>query len=177
MSQATAPDRTEAAEYYFKYIDRVEAGDILTILESQQDPTLALLGRISEEQSLMRYAPGKWSIRELLAHVNDTERLMVFRALWFARGLEGSLPGFDQDVAAAAARSDERPWREHLEEFRIVRTATTSFFRMLPAEAWSRRGVASGHPFTVRALAYITAGHLIHHIQVLQERYLLDQHR
>lgn len=166
------PDRTEAAEYYFTYIDQVGAGDIRTVLDAQLTETLPLLEGISEEQSLARYAPGKWSIREVVGHLNDTERLFVFRALWFARGFDSPLPSFDQDVAVSTAGADDRSWRSHVEEFRTIRRATASFFQNLPADAWLRRGVASGNPFTVRALAYISAGHVSHHVRILRERYL-----
>lgn len=172
MTTTTAPDRTEAAEYYFTYIDKVGAGDICQILAAQSAETLAILQGISEEKSLHRYAPEKWSIRQVLSHLNDAERLFVFRAFWFARGFDSHLPSFDQNIAASAADADARSWSSHIEEFRAVRAATLCFFQSLAADAWTRRGVASGNPFTVRALAYITAGHVTHHMRILQERYL-----
>lgn len=98
--------------------------------------------------------------------------MILLRALWFARGFESSLPSYEQDIAAAAARADLVPWASHVEEFRHVRLATLSFFRNLPAEAWMRSGVASDNRFTVRALAYIVAGHVPHHVTILKERYL-----
>ena len=107
-----------------------------------------------------------------MSHLNDTERLCVFRALWFARTFDSPLPSFDQNIAIAGARADERSWCSHVAEFRAVREATLEFFDNLPADAWGRRGVASGSPFTVRALAYIAAGHVIHHAAILRERYL-----
>jgi hypothetical protein len=173
VSQMTgAPDRTEAADYYFTYIDKVVGDDIRGVLAAQLEPTLDLLGGISEEQSLYRYAPEKWSVRQLMSHVNDAERLFVFRAFWFARGFDSPLPSFDQNIAVAAACADHRPWSSHVEEFRAIRTATVSFFDGLPPEAWERRGTASDNPFSVRALAYIAAGHVIHHGAMLRERYL-----
>ena len=172
MSPVSAPDRTEAAEYYFRYIDQVRPGDICRILEEQGRETLALLRGISEERSLHRYAPDKWSLREVLGHLNDTERLFVFRAFWFARGFEGPLPSFDQNVAVAAAAADARSWGSHVEEFRSIREATVAFFTSLPPDAWSRRGIASDKPFTVRALAYLAAGHVTHHMKILRERYM-----
>jgi hypothetical protein len=172
MTNMTAPDRTEAAEYYFTYIDQVPGGDICEILRVQLPETVTLLNGISEEQSLHRYAPEKWSIRQVVSHLNDTERLFVFRALWFARGFDSPLPSFDQNIAIATAAADDRPWSSHVEEFRAVRSATAAFFEHLPADAWGRRGVASGNPFTVRALAYISAGHVAHHLKILRERYL-----
>lgn len=165
------PERNEAAPYYFAYIDRVPTDDIVGLLEAQLDDTGKFLRNISEERSLHRYAPEKWSIRQLLNHVNDAERVFLLRALWFARGFDSPLPSFDEKVSAGAARADEFPWASHVEEFRSVRLATLAFFRNLPAEAWMRSGVASGNPFTVRALAYILAGHVAHHAAIVRERY------
>jgi hypothetical protein len=165
------PQRDEAAAYYFGYIDRIQSPDVVAVLAGQLDETLSFLRGFSEERSLHRYAPDKWSARQVLSHVNDAERLFAFRALWFARGFESPLPSFDQDTSVAAARADEVSWARHVEEFRGIRLATESFFRNLPTEAWSRRGIASDNPFTVRALAYITAGHLDHHVAILRERY------
>jgi len=166
------PERTEAATYYSKYIDRVPDGEIVGILESQLDEVLAFCRTISEEKSLHRYEPGKWSLREALSHISDTERVFAFRAFWFARGYETPLPDFDQEIAAGAARADEVTWARHVDEFLHVRLATISLFRNLPAEAWTKRGVASGNPFTVRALACIAAGHAAHHVAIVKERYL-----
>jgi uncharacterized damage-inducible protein DinB len=166
-----APDRSEAAEYYFTYIDKVPPGDILHALEAQLPKTLELCQGISEERSLHRYAPGKWSIRQVLSHMSDCERLFGFRAFWFARGFDTPLPSFEEKVAVSSARADERAWKCHVDEFRAVRAATLAFFRNLPADAWSRRGMASGNPFTVRALAYLAAGHVIHHVAILRDRY------
>jgi hypothetical protein len=165
------PDRTEAAAYYFTYIDQVGDGDVRDILDAQAAEAQAFFEGISENASTHRYAPDRWSIRQVLSHVNDTERMFVFRALWFARGFDTPLPSFDQNVAIATAAADDRPWQSHLDEFRAIRAATRPFFRTMPDEAWGRRGTASGNPFTVRALAYITAGHVAHHIRILRERY------
>jgi hypothetical protein len=165
------PDPSEAAPYYFTYIDLV-SGDVLDAMANQADETRALLEGITEERSLARYAPGKWSIREVLGHVNDTERLFVARAFWFARGFDTPLPSFDQNVAVRAAAAHERPWASLVSEFRDIRQATVSFFEGLPAAAWSRRGIASDNPFSVRALAYLTVGHVTHHMKIVRERYL-----
>jgi hypothetical protein len=172
MITATAPDRTEAAPYYFTYIDKVPSGDILANMAAQSRETLALLDGISEEASLGRYAPGKWSIREVIGHINDTERLFVSRAFWFARGFDSPLPSFDQNVAVSTAGAHSRSWRSLVDEFRTIRAATMSFFQNLPEDAWTRRGVASDNPFTVRALAYLAVGHVTHHMSILRERYL-----
>jgi DinB superfamily len=166
------PERTEAAEYYFKYIDRITSNDVTSVLETQVDETTAFLRGISEEKSLYRYAPGKWSIRQAWNHVNDSERVFIFRALWFARGFESPLPSYEQEIAVAAAGADEVSWARHVDEFRQIRLATVAFFRNLPPEAWKRSGTASGNRCTVRALAYIVAGHLVHHMGILRERYL-----
>lgn len=166
------PLPTETAPYYFRYIDRVLGDDPLTTLETQAAESLSLFSTISEEKSLYRYAPEKWSVRQVLSHVNDAERVFLFRALWFARGFEEPLPSYDQDVSAQTAKADEFSWASHTEEFSSIRLATLAFFRNLPEDAWLRTGIASGNPFTVRALAFILAGHLIHHTTVLRERYL-----
>ena len=166
------PEAHEAAPYYFRYIDQVQGDDVVGVLQGQLDETLALLSGISEERSLHRYAPDKWSFRQVINHINDCERLFVFRAFWFARGFDTPLPSFDEKISAAAARADEFPWASHVEEFRGTRLSTLAFFRNLPAEAWTRSGTASGMPFTVNALAYLAAGHLTHHLAILRERYL-----
>lgn len=166
------PSPTEAAPYYFGYINRVSSNDILLTLQSHLDETLPFLHSISEEKSLYRYAPEKWSIRQMWGHVNDTERVFLMRALWFARNFHTPMPSFDQDVAVAAAHSDAISWARHVEEFREIRLATISFFRNLPNEAWMRTGTASGNPFTVRACAYVVAGHVEHHAAIVRERYL-----
>lgn len=166
------PGTDEAATYYHRYIDRVTGDDVVGFLATQLDEATGFLSGISEEKSLHRYAPEKWSIRQVLNHVSDTERVFVCRALWFARGFDTPLPSFDEGVSAAGAKADEVPWARHVEEFRGVRLATVSFFRNLPAEAWGRSGIASGNPFTVRALAFIVGGHLAHHTGILRERYL-----
>ena len=166
------PEPHEAAPYYFNYISKVKGDNVLAVLQSQLDETLSLLSGISEERSLYRYAPDKWSFREVIGHVNDTERLFLSRAFWFARGFDTPLPSFDEKVSAAAARSDELSWASHVVELRAVRLSTLAFFGNLPAEAWKRSGTASDMPFTVNALAYLAAGHLEHHLAILRERYL-----
>lgn len=166
------PERDEAAEFYWTYIDKVRGDNALAVMEWQLEEVPKLLGGVSEERSLFRYAPEKWSIRQVLNHVTDTERAFAFRALWFARGFEGALPGFDQDVAAARAGADALPLSDHIEEFKRVRLATVSLYRNLPDAAWLRTGVASGKPFTVRAVGFIVAGHAAHHFEILRERYL-----
>ena len=166
------PNEAETAPYYFTYIDQVRGENVAGVIESQRDESLAFFSLISEEMSLYRYAPDKWSIRQVLNHVTDTERAFAFRTLWFARGFETPLPGYDQNVAALSAEADKVSWAAHVEEFRHVRLSTISLFRNMPTAAWTRSGIASDNPFTVRALAYIIAGHLAHHVEILRRRYL-----
>ena len=165
------PGRGEAAPYYSRYIDLVQSDDVVGVLESQLGETAAVLSAIPDARSVYRYAPGKWSLREMVSHVTDTERVFAARAFWFARGFESPLPDFDQDPCARAARADEIPWARHVDDFRAVRGATLALFQNLFPEAWSRTGVASGNTFTVRAMAYITAGHVAHHLAVLKDKY------
>jgi uncharacterized damage-inducible protein DinB len=172
MTRSTAPARTEAAEYFFRYITQVPPGDICQLLENQIEEVMGLLGPLSEEESLYRYAPDKWSIRQVVNHVNDCERVFASRAHWFARGLAEALPSLDQNAAAALADADARSLESHLEEFNAVRLSSLALFESLNSEAWTRQGIASGHPFTPRALAWITAGHLIHHLRGLKDHYL-----
>ncbi len=154
------PAPSEAAPYYAGYIDQVHGDDVLSTLEKQVEETAVFLSGIGDEKSLHRYEPGKWSIREALSHVNDT------------RGFDSSLPSYDQNVAAAGAKADNIAWAEHIEEFRRVRLATLSLFAHLPEEAWLRTGIASDNVFSVRALAWIIAGHLAHHVTIIRDRYL-----
>ena len=168
------PDRTESADYYFTYIDKVPAGDIRKILETQAGETSAMLRSISDDASLGRYAPDKWSIREVVSHINDAERVFAFAR----SGLPGATTLRSQvsirTLLSKTANADQRAWHEHVDEFDSIRAATVALFSSLPDEAWSRRGVASGNPFSVRALAFVTAGHVAHHIRILRERYRLS---
>ena len=166
------PGADEAAAYYSVYIDAVSGDDPLAVIERQLGEAPKFFASITDEKSLSRYAADKWSIRQVLNHVTDTERAFAFRALWFARGFAEPLPGFDQNVAAAGIDADAIAWAAHIGEFRDVRQSTVSLFRNLPANAWDRRGVASGNTFSVRALAFIIAGHLEHHQRIVRERYL-----
>jgi hypothetical protein len=171
MNSTSRPERSEAPEYYFKYIDLVPDGDICAILETQRTETHDLLSGITEDHSRLRYATDKWSIRDVVGHVNDAERLFAFRAFWFARGFDTPLPSFEQTVAAQHAAADGRSWVSHIEEFRNIRSSTIDLFRHLPPDAWHRRGIASDNPFTVRALAHIVAGHVMHHVAIVNQRY------
>jgi len=165
------PEKSEAAPYYFTYIDQVPGEDPLAPMEMQLPEFLALSVGLSDKTSMHRYAPDKWTIREVVNHMSDTERAFAFRALWFARGFESLLPGFDQNIGAAGADANHVPWLDHVEEFHRVRLATISLYKNLPANAWLRRGVADGKDFTVRALAFIITGHAAHHLKILRDRY------
>src|SRR5690242_4420709 len=165
------PEKSEAAGYYFTYIDQVAGQDGKAALCGQLDEAAGLLAEISEEKSQYRYAPEKWSIRQVLNHITDTERAFAFRALWFARGFDAPLPGYDQNIAATGAQADAIPWSSHVEEFKRTRLATISLFQNLPADAWMRTGFAGDNPFTVRALAFIIAGHVTH-FNIVRQRYL-----
>ena len=167
----TRPQPTEAASYYFTYINQVTSDDPVSAIEHQLEESQALFAKISEEKSLHRYAPDKWSIRQVLNHVTDTERAFAFRALWFARGFDTPLPSYDQNIAATGAEADRTSWAAHVDEFRSVRLSTISLFKNMPSQAWTRSGIASGNPFTVRALTYIIPGHFAHHVALLRERY------
>jgi hypothetical protein len=165
------PLESEAAPYYFNYINCVEDDDPQRVLAAQLDSCVTTLRSISDQKSLHRYAQEKWSIRQVINHLIDTERVFVVRALWFARGFDTPLPSYDQEIAARGAEADAIAWSDHIEEFHNVRLATISFFRNLPQDAWLRSGIASDKRFTVRALAFIAAGHTAYHFKILQDRY------
>ena len=166
------PDASEHAPYYGKYIQLVPEMDIVRVMTLQIEKTLGFLRALRNSAGDKRYAPDKWTIKEVVGHLSDSERVFAQRALFFARSIPIPLPSFEQEIAVAAAGSDDVSWARHVEEFAAVRTATTAFFRDLPDAAWSRKGIASGNPFTVRAFAWIAAGHVEHHIGVLKDRYL-----
>jgi DinB superfamily len=164
------PENSEAAPYYFTYIDKVAGNNPLPVMKEQLPEALKFFAGITEKSSFHRYAPDKWSIRELLSHVTDTERAFAFRALWFARGFESPLPGYDQNIGAKGAEADRISWLDHVEEFRLIRLSTICLFKNLPPAARSRQGVADGKSFTVRALAFIIPGHVAHHLAILRDR-------
>ncbi|MDX1501233.1 MAG: DinB family protein [Thermoanaerobaculia bacterium] len=170
MMERPAPE--EYHEYYRPYVALVPDGPILVTLERQLTDTLALLGGLDEERATHRYEPGKWSVKEVVGHLVDIERLFAFRALWFARRDPGEQPGMEQDDWVAAAGFDRRTLAELLAELRAVRRATLTLFHGFTEEDALREGIASGRRFTVRSLAWIAAGHELHHRGVLAERYL-----
>jgi uncharacterized damage-inducible protein DinB len=172
MGYDTRPGHDEAASFYAGYIALVPEGDIVAILATQIDDTLALLSPLSQQQAAHRYAPGKWSIGEVLGHLADAERVFSYRAMRIARGDGTPLPGFDENAYVPAGRFDERPLASLVAEFAAVRRATVALLAGLPGDAWTRDGTASHSRVTVRALAWMTAGHELHHRAILAERYL-----
>lgn len=166
------PQPTEYAPYYGTYIQLVPDGDINQILARQGDATVAFLSNLSEEQASYRYAPEKWSIKQVVGHVNDTERIFTYRALCFSRGDPTPLPGYDQDAYVANANFDQRSMAHLVAEFQHLRAAHLVLFRSFDEEMLGRRGIANNVEFTVRALLYAIAGHELHHRKIIQERYL-----
>jgi len=166
------PERNEAVEHFWKYIHRVQGDDPIAALEQQLREAMPFLDSVSEETSTYRYAPKKWSMRQALSHVTDTERSFAYRALWFGRGFTTPLEGLPEDEAADAAQADRLPWGAHVDEFRRVRLATISLFQHMPEEAWLRTGVVSGNTISVRALSFLATGHAEHHFAIFRERYL-----
>ena len=165
------PDASEYAPFYAGYVARVPEDDILSVLAAQKAEIGALARSLPEAKESYRYATGKWSVRELLGHVIDGERVFGYRAFCFSRGERAALPSFDENQYVTAARSDSIPLRELADDFAVVRDANLAFLRRLDAAAWARVGTASGQPVSVRALAWIMAGHPRHHLAVLRERY------
>lgn len=166
------PAQTEYAPYYGTYIDLVPEGDVVETLARQIAETLALLEPLDEQQGEYRYARGKWSVKDIVGHLCDTERIFSLRALHFARNDPAPLPGMEQDPYVLWAESDRRALHSLLTELAAIRNATLALFRGLDPGVWSRRGTADGVEFTVRSLAYIIAGHELHHRRVIRERYL-----
>jgi len=165
------PAAAEYAPFYHTYVKLI-ASDPLEALRRQPQELRQLLTGLTEEQGTFRYAPGKWSIKENLVHVLDTERIFAYRALRIGRGDTTPLPGFEQDDYVPASGADARTLADILREYDTVRAASLSLLETFPAEAVGRLGTASGQPVSVRALAYIMPGHEAHHLNLLRERYL-----
>jgi hypothetical protein len=171
----TRPDSTEYAEFYKNYIARVPDGNVLDFLASQPREYRQLLAGVSDAAAEREPAPGKWSIKQVLGHICDAERVMTYRALRFARGDEQELLGFEQDDYVREAHSNSRSLEDLLSEFEGVRKATVALFGSLPPEADTRRGIANKNPVSVRALAYIAGGHAQHHYELLKAAVRQDQ--
>jgi hypothetical protein len=168
------PDPAEYAPAFQAYIDRVPDGDVLAHLERQGRATGVTFAVVSDAKGNHAYAPGKWTVKRVLQHVVDGERLFGYRAMCIARGETASLPGFDENLYAANDGSDGRRLADVLAEFANVRAASLQLFRGFDGAAWTRRGTANGKPASVRSLLWILAGHELHHLDVLRERYGID---
>lgn len=165
------PEPTEYADFYANYISQVPGSDAVGVLEAQRVQMLQLFAGRSERDGSFRYAPGKWTVKEVLGHITDAERIFTYRALRIGRGDQTPLPTFEQDDFVRNGEFGKRTLSGLVEEFAAVRGASLALFRSFQEEAWPRRGVASQKEVTVRALAFITAGHQIHHRTILEERY------
>ena len=165
------PDVSEYAPFFHGYVAAVPDGDVVDLLRSGGDELRATIRRIPEERGGHRYGPDKWTIREVIGHVIDAERIFTYRALRFARGDATMLPGFDENDYVRTAGSDQRTLADLARELAAVRESTVLLFESLPDEAWLRTGNANGREMSVRALAYVAAGHPRHHHRILRERY------
>lgn len=166
----TRPQSDEYAPFYEKYVSLV-GDDVVGALEAQRVQTAQLLAGRSERDGNFRYAPDKWTVKEVIGHVSDAERIFSYRLLRIARGDATPLASFEQDNYIAAGAFNERTLADMAEELAAVRAATMALVHSLPSEAWTRRGTASNNPVSVRGLAYIIAGHELHHRRILEEKY------
>jgi len=176
MNHTQRPDSTEYAEYYAPYVELVDPGklDILAHLKIQGLGMLKLMRSLDEETGTYRYAEDKWSLKQLIGHLIDTERLFTFRALWIARGDRQAQPGMDENDWASTSNADHRTLAALWREQHVCRTDHLYLFKSLDDEAWARSGNASGNPLSVRAIPWILAGHEQHHLQVMVDRYGLS---
>jgi uncharacterized damage-inducible protein DinB len=170
-TSSARPDAGEYASFYAGYVALVPEGDVVGALRDSGKEIAAALAAIPESRGGFRYGEGKWSIRELLGHVIDAERIFTYRALRVARGDSTPLPSFEENDYVRTAGSDTRTIADLADELRAVRESTLRMFSSFPDDAWTRAGIVSGRPVSVRALAYITAGHARHHLTILRERY------
>jgi hypothetical protein len=166
------PDASEFSSYYGHYVAAVPEGDIIDVLRRDRDEWQAMIAELPEARGGDRYAADKWSIRQVIGHVSDAERVFSYRAFRIARADKTPLASFDQDDYVKTAGSDHRTLSSLAAELLAVRESTLSLFVSLPDDAWTRTGTASGNPVSVRALAYITAGHAQHHLKIVREKYL-----
>ncbi len=169
---ATRPATTEYLPYYSRYIDLVTGDDVIATLKSQLRETIAFLNCISNEESMTRYAPDKWSVREVLGHMIDTERIFAYRALRIGRGDKTPLAGYEQDDYVRGGNFDKVRWSILMEEFDLVRRSNIAMFSGFTEEAWMRTGTANNATVSARALAWIIAGHELHHRNVIEDKYL-----
>ena len=166
------PAESEYAPYYKKYVSLISKGNILQVMEKQNEQFCEFLAQFDEERANYRYAKGKWSIKEVIAHLIDVELVFLYRALRFSRNDKASLHGFEQDEFIANGDFSKLTLSELVEQFYHMRKATIPMFSAFTDEMWSRKGTASNNSFTVRAIAYIMAGHVIHHMRVIHQKYM-----
>ncbi|MGH7580546.1 MAG: DinB family protein [Gemmatimonadales bacterium] len=172
MVAIVRPGIDEYSPAFAGYVARVaEDEDIMAVLSGQRDEGLGWLSRLPESRGDYRYAPDKWSIKQVIGHLSDTERVFAYRALRIGRGDTTPLPGYDDQAYVPEQRAGEHTLADVVEEWDAVRRATVALYRNLPPAAWHRRGVASDQPISVRALAFVIAGHTRHHFEVLEARY------
>lgn len=169
-AERPAPD--EYAPFYAGYVNQVPDGDVVEAMIGGVEIAAALLHGIGDDRGDFAYAPGKWTLKEVLLHCADAERIFTYRALRIARGDQTPLPGWDENAYTPMSGAGARTMDSILDELESVREATVTLFQGLPAESWSRVGTSNGKAITVRAIAWITAGHLLHHLGIIQERYL-----
>lgn len=166
------PQSDEYYEYYQQYVSKVPEGDLISLLREQALDTVTMLQGLSPSQADHAYAPGKWTVKQVIGHIIDAERVFVYRAMCFARRDATALPPFDENSYVDNANFQSRTLADLLEELQLVRAATIQFAKTLDVESLTNRGTASGRSVTVRALLYIVAGHERHHANLLRERYL-----
>ncbi|MDB4916535.1 MAG: DinB family protein [Gemmatimonadetes bacterium] len=166
------PDAGEFPAFYAKYVALVPDGDIVTVHRAMAEELRTALAAIPEEKGGFRYAEDKWTVRTLIGHMIDAERIFAYRALRLARGDATPLPGFEENDFAKTAGSDSRTVADLVSEMVAVRDCTMRLFASLPDEAWTRRGTVNNGDISVRAIAYVSAGHAAHHLQILRELYL-----
>lgn len=169
------PQSGEYAPYYERYISLVSGSDILGTLDAQRRQTMLLLSGRDEDEGDFRYAPDKWSAKEVLGHVCDTERIFAYRALRISRGDRTPIEGFEQDDYVRHGPFGQRPLAEVIDDYIAVRRATLTLLRNLDEAAWMRRGIANKNEVSVRALAYVIAGHELHHRRILEEKYFVER--
>jgi uncharacterized damage-inducible protein DinB len=172
MSLIRRPEENEFPPSGKVYVSQVDSDDVVQALTEQIGKTATLLRSVGEEKAMAAYAPGKWSIKQVLGHMSDTERIFAYRVLRIARGDATPLAGFEQNEYVPNAGSNERTIQDLLQEFATVRESTLTLVRGLPAEAWDRFGTASGSSVSVRGVVFMIAGHELHHRKLLEERYL-----
>lgn len=166
------PDLNTVPEFYHKYIQRVDEEDVKNALLTNWEETLSFLQDIAAEQWNRRYAEGKWSIKEMIQHLIDSERVFAYRAMCISRGEKTSLPGFDENSYAALSEGDKRSKEDLLQEFTIARQSTILLFASFSVDQLNRTGIANNKPISVNSIGYITAGHVHHHLAIIKERYL-----